>query len=79
LALVHSDKAFTIYLDGTPVASEDASDLQIQDSPLPLQIGNRIAGDWPFGGEIKEIHVLNRALASDEIAAAARTIRSKLP
>jgi hypothetical protein len=79
LALVCSENAFTVYLDGEPIASKAASGLQIEDSPLPLQVGNWVGNDRQFNGDVKEVRVLHRALASDKIVAAARSIRAKLP
>ena len=79
LAIIRSLDGFTVYLDGEPIASTAASDLQIEDSPLPLQIGNWVGNDRPFRGQVKEVRVLKPALASSEIAAIAGKIRQKLP
>ncbi len=78
-ALVRSQDAFTLYLDGTPVGFNDSSDLPMRDSPLPLQVGNWVGNDRPFNGEVKEVRVLNRALTAKDIAAAAAGVREKLP
>jgi hypothetical protein len=51
----------------------------MEDSLLPLQIGNWVGNDRPFNGDVKEVRVRNRTLAPDEIAAAAGSIRAKLP
>ena len=48
--------------DGEPIASKTASDIQMEDSPLPLQIGNWLGNDRPFNGAIKEFRVLKRSL-----------------
>ena len=79
LALVRSQDAFTVYLDGEPMASNAAPDVVIEDSPLPLQIGNWVGNDRPFNGVVKEVRVLNLALTPEAIAAAGRNIREKLP
>jgi hypothetical protein len=79
LAIVHAGDAFTVYLDGEPIASKAIPGLIIKESPSPLQIGNWMGSDRPFKGEFKEIRVLQRALAPDEIAAAAERVRGKLP
>jgi hypothetical protein len=78
LALVRTEDAFTVYLDGAPVASKAVPGLQMGETPLPLQIGNWVNNDRPFSGEVKEVRILNRALAPGEIAAAAESIREKL-
>jgi hypothetical protein len=79
LALVRTENAFNLYLDGQPVASEVVPGLQAVDSTLPLVIGNWPGKDRPLNGNVKEVRVLKRALAPDEIAAAAESIRGKLP
>ncbi len=79
LALVRSLDGFTVYLDGEAAASGIDPGLQIEDSPLPLQVGNWVGNDRPYNGEFKEVRVLNRALAPEEIAATAFGIRRKLP
>ena len=68
LALVATGDAVTAYVDGRPVASEAVAGLQIEDSPLPLQVGNWYGNDRPFHGLIKEIRILNRALSAKEVA-----------
>jgi Concanavalin A-like lectin/glucanases superfamily len=79
LAVVRTEDAFTVYLDGKPIASQAIPGLHIEDSPLPLQIGNWVGNDRPFNGEVKEIRLLDRPLAPYEIAAAAERVRGKLP
>ena len=79
LALIRSPDAYTVYLEGEPIASNAASDLQIEDSPLPLQIGNWVGNDRAFNGQVKEVRMLKRALAASEIAATAGSIRKKAP
>jgi Concanavalin A-like lectin/glucanases superfamily len=79
LALVRTQDAFTLYLDGRLAAARIAPGLKIEESPLLLQVGNWVANDRPFNGDVKEFRVLNRALASAEIAAAAERVRTKLP
>jgi hypothetical protein len=79
LALVRTEDAFTVYLDGAPIASKSVGALQIGETPLPLQIGNWVNNDRPFSGEVKEVRILDRALAVSEIAAAAESVRNKVP
>jgi hypothetical protein len=79
LALVRTEDAFTVYLDGAPVASKAVPGLQMGETPLPLQIGNWVNNDRPFSGEVKEIRILGRPLVVSEIAAAAESVRRKLP
>jgi hypothetical protein len=77
LALVRTEDAFTVYLDGQPVASRAVPGLQMEDSPLPLQIGNWIGKNRRFNGDFKEVRISKRALTADEIAAAAESVRGK--
>ena len=60
LAVIRTPDAFKVYLDGEPIASKTASDIQMEDSPLPLQIGNWLGNDRPFNGAMKEFRVLKR-------------------
>ncbi len=78
LALVCTEDAFTLYLDGAPIASKAVPGLKIAESPLPFQIGNWVNNDRPFSGDFKEFRLLNRALAPHEIAAVAESVRGKL-
>ena len=79
LAVTDDGETVTAYVNGVPAASAPAAGLSVEDSPLPLQIGNWYGGDRPFHGLIRETRILNRALAPDEIAASADRIRAKLP
>ena len=79
LAVVRTADAFTVYVDGKLVASRITLGLEVKESPLELQIGNIKKNDRPFNGDFKEFRVLKRALAPDEIAAAAESLRGKLP
>jgi hypothetical protein len=79
VALVRTQDAFTVYLDGELVASRAVPGLQIKDSLLPLQVGNWAGNDRPFNGDFKEVRILDRALSAAEIADAEKGIRGKLP
>ena len=50
-------KASRSTLDGEPIASNAASDLHIERSPLPLQIGNWVRNNRAFNGQIKEVRI----------------------
>jgi concanavalin A-like lectin/glucanase superfamily protein len=79
IALVHDGQAVTAYVNGTPVASASVADFTIEDSPLPLQVGNWCGGDRPFRGQIREVRILGRALSAAEIAQTAERIPARLP
>ena len=79
LAVVDDGQAVTAYADGRPVASEAAAGLEIEDSPLPLQVGNWCGNDRPFHGLIRVVRILNRAISPQEIAEHAERVRRREP
>ena len=79
IAVVNDGRTAAAYVDGEPVAVANAADLEIEDSPLPLQIGDWCGGDRPFHGLIREVRILNRAIAPQEIGERAEHLRVHPP
>ncbi len=79
LAVVVTGETATAWVNGEAVASAPAAGLAIEDSPLPLQVGDWCGGDRRFHGLIREVRLLNRALSPQEIAESAERIRLRLP
>jgi hypothetical protein len=78
LALVRQGTTIRVYVNGRLAATSAATGGTIKDSPLSLHVGNWYRGDRPFHGRIKEVKVLNRALAPSEIFQRADCLRNRL-
>ncbi len=79
LAVVDDGSTVTAYVDGRPVAAGSAAGLEVEDSSLPLQVGNWWGDDRPFHGLIREVRILNRALSPQEIAERTDCVRRRQP
>jgi hypothetical protein len=79
LAVVVDETAIQAYCDGRLVASRPAAGLVVQESGLPLQIGDWLEGGRRFRGVIQEVRLLGRALTESEITRTAERVRQALP
>ncbi len=70
----------TLYVDGKAVSTRDVGgDLSNWEDRFRLALGNELTGDRPWQGELYRVALYARALASDEVAAAARAGQDKSP
>ncbi|MFC7814470.1 exo-alpha-sialidase [Streptomyces sp. NPDC057367] len=69
LALRRGGGRLTLFLDGAAVGTADVPGSVSRYSPFGVHIGERMDGRARFTGAIDEVHVWNRALTDEEIAA----------
>jgi hypothetical protein len=70
----------TLYVDGKAVSTRDVGgDLSNWEDGFHLVLGNELTGDRPWQGELYRVALYAHALASDEVAAAARAGQDKSP
>ncbi|MFC7882166.1 exo-alpha-sialidase [Streptomyces sp. NPDC057376] len=69
LALRRGGGRLTLFLDGAAAGAADVPGSVSRYSPFGVHIGERIDGRARFTGAIDEVHVWNRALTDEEIAA----------
>jgi hypothetical protein len=79
LAIVVEESAVKAYRDGLLVASRAGQVPPVEESPLPLQLGDWDQGGRQFRGVIKEARILGRALRESDIARNQERIRQALP
>jgi hypothetical protein len=60
LSGVYDGERATLFIDGTPVASTEASG-PIRSSQTPIEIGHLAGGGAPFQGEIEEVRISSTA------------------
>jgi hypothetical protein len=60
LSGVYDGERATLFIDGTPVASTEASG-PIRSSQTPIEIGRLAGGGAPFQGEIEEVRISSTA------------------
>ncbi|MFH8238436.1 exo-alpha-sialidase [Streptomyces sp. NPDC018321] len=69
LALRRGGGRLTLFLDGAAAGAADVPGSVSRYSPFGVHIGERMDGRARFTGAIDEVHVWNRALTDEEIAA----------
>ncbi|MER6419791.1 sialidase family protein [Streptomyces sp. NPDC001137] len=69
LALRRGGGRLTLFLDGTQLGTADVPGSVSRNSPFGVHIGQRMDGRAFFTGAIDEVHVWDRALSDEELAA----------
>ncbi|WP_399891918.1 exo-alpha-sialidase [Streptomyces sp. BBFR51] len=69
LALRRGGGQLTLFLDGSAAGAADVPGSVSRNSPFGVHIGERMDGRARFSGAIDDVHVWNRALTDEEIAA----------
>jgi hypothetical protein len=69
LAIVVDGEVIRARINGELVGEQTVGGLVVNQSPLPMTIGNLVGADWPFVGQIKEVRILDKALSAAEVAA----------
>ncbi|MBU6535218.1 exo-alpha-sialidase [Streptomyces sp. NPDC057245] len=70
VALRRGGGLLTLFVDGAPVAeTADVPGSVSRDSPFGVHVGERMDGRARFTGAVDDVHVWNRALTDEEVAA----------
>ncbi|WP_010494515.1 LamG domain-containing protein [Paenibacillus elgii] len=66
IAVSVNEKVITTYVNGNKINETKVNENMVN-SDLPLVLGNWLAGDRPFNGEVKEINLSNNILSNEDV------------